>query len=186
MRIGLTQRILHYNDIAYDCLEHGWQQLLDGHTLLPVANNPEQNFANLIKDLDFVIFTGGDASHPRIVTEIRLLTECYKQNKPVLGVCHGALLINQLEEGINVECDNHYNVKHNVIMDKKVYTVNSHHQNKILSLPQSFEIIAITKEGDIEAFKHKERDIWGVIWHPERMDNPVLPNDLERFINGKK
>ena len=68
-------------------------------------------------------------------------------------------------------------------MNKKVYTVNSHHQNKILSLPQNFEIVAITKEGDIEAFKHKQRNIWGVVWHPERMDKPVLPNDLEKILN---
>jgi gamma-glutamyl-gamma-aminobutyrate hydrolase PuuD len=183
MNIGLTQRIFYYNDIAYDCLEHGWQQLLSGHTHFSIANNPEQDFEKLVKDLDFIIFTGGDASPIRLKTEIRLLTECYKQNKPILGVCHGALLINQLEEGINAECEGHYNTKHNVIMNKKVYTVNSHHQNKILSLPQNFEIVAITKEGDIEAFKHKQRNIWGVVWHPERMDKPVLPNDLEKILN---
>ncbi len=80
MNIGLTQRIFYYNDIAYDCLEHGWQQLLSSHTLFSIANNPEQDFAELVKDLDFIIFTGGDASPLRLKTEIRLLTECYKQN----------------------------------------------------------------------------------------------------------
>jgi len=81
MNIGLTQRIFHYNDFAYDCLEHGWYNLLSDHTLFNIANNPEQDFSNIIKDLDMVIFTGGDASSPRIITEIRLLTECYKQKK---------------------------------------------------------------------------------------------------------
>lgn len=185
MNIGLTQRIFYYNNIAYDCLEHGWQQLLSDHTLFSIANNPDQDFAELVKDLDFIIFTGGDASPPRLTTEIRLLTECYKQNKPVLGVCHGAFLINQLEEGINIECEGHYNTEHNVAMDGAINTVNSYHQNKILKLADGFDAVATTKEGDIEAYKHKQRNIWGIVWHPERMENPVLPKDLERFINGK-
>ena len=185
MNIGLTQRIFYYNDIAYDCLEHGWQQLLGGHTLTSIANNPEQNFAKLVKDLDFIIFTGGDASPLRLKTEIRLLTECYKQNKPILGVCHGALLINQLEEGVNVECENHYNIEHDVLMDDEIHTVNSFHQNKILQLADGFDVVATTRGGDIEAFKHRKRNIWGIIWHPERMVNTVLPKDLERLLYGK-
>jgi putative glutamine amidotransferase len=184
MNIGLTQRIFHYNDFAYDCLEHGWYNLLSDHTLFNIANNPEQDFSNIIKDLDMVIFTGGDASSPRIITEIRLLTECYKQKKPVLGVCHGAFLINQLEEGVNIECENHYKTEHEVTMDNKSVVVNSYHQNKILKLAEGFSPTAITKEGDIEAFKHNINKVWGIVWHPERMENPVLPNDLERFINN--
>lgn len=185
MNIGLTQRIFYYNDIAYDCLEHGWQQLLGGHTLTSIANNPEQDFTKLVKDLDFIIFTGGDASPLRLKTEIRLLTECYKQNKPILGVCHGALLINQLEEGVNVECENHYNIEHDVLMDDEIHTVNSFHQNKILQLADGFDVLATTRSGDIEAFKHRKRNIWGIIWHPERMINTVLPKDLERLLYGK-
>ena len=185
MNIGLTQRIFYYNDIAYDCLEHGWQQLLSGHTLFSIANNPEQDFVELVKDLDFIIFTGGDASPLRLKTEIRLLTECYKQNKPILGVCHGALFINQLEEGVNVECEGHHNTEHDVLMDDEISTVNSFHQNKILQLADGFDVVATTRGGDIEAFKHRKRNIWGIIWHPERMVNTVLPKDLERLLYGK-
>jgi len=181
MNIGFTQRIFYYNDIAYDCLEHGWQQLLSGHTHFSIANNPEQDFSTLIRDLDFVIFTGGDASPTRLKTEIKLLTECYKQRKPVLGVCHGALLINQLEEGINMNCEGHYDTQHQVVMHNRLYTVNSFHQNKILKLADDFDAVAVADDGDVEAFKHKTKTVWGIIWHPERMKNPVLPDDL-KFI----
>ena len=70
MKIGLTQRILHYNNIEYDCLEHGWYQLLNNHTLFPIANDEQQYFKKLVEDLDVIIFTGGDASPKRLLTEI--------------------------------------------------------------------------------------------------------------------
>ena len=183
MNIGLTQRIFSHNNIAYDCLEHGWQQLLGGHTLFSIANNPEQDFAKLIKDLDLIIFTGGDASPKRFLTEVRLLTECYKQNKSILGVCHGALFINQLEEGTNVECEGHHNTKHDIIMYDKTYNVNSFHTNKITKVGKDFDVIATTVDGDVEAFKHKTKPVWGIVWHPERMQKAVLPNEVERLLN---
>ena len=184
MNIGLTQRIFYYNDIAYDCLEHGWQQLLGGHTLTSIANDPEQDFTKLVKDLDFIIFTGGDASPLRLKTEIRLLTECYKQNKPILGVCHGAFFINELEEGTNIECEGHHNTEHDIIMYDKTYKVNSFHTNKITKVGKDFDVIATTVDGDVEAFKHKTKPIWGIVWHPERMQEAILPNDLERLLNA--
>jgi putative glutamine amidotransferase len=183
MNIGLTQRIFNHNNFVYDCLEHGWQQLLGGHTLTPIANNKEQDFEQLVKNLDIIIFTGGDASPQRLVTEIRLLTECYKQNKPMIGVCHGAFFINQMEEGVNEECEGHHNTEHNVIMHDKIYKVNSFHTNKITSLGKGYDIVATTEEGDIEAFKHNTRNIWGIVWHPERMEKTVLPQDVERLLN---
>jgi len=181
MNIGLTQRIFSHNNVAYDCLEHGWYNLLSSHTLFNIANNPEQDFAKLIEDLDLIIFTGGDASPKRFLTEVRLLTECYKQNKSILGVCHGAFFINQLEDGTNEECDGHHNTEHTVTMYGEQYTVNSFHSNKITKVNNNFDVVATTPDGDIEAFKHKTRAVWGIVWHPERMKHPVLPDDL-KFI----
>jgi len=184
MNIGLTQRIFVHNKFGYDCLEHGWQQLLGGHTLLPIANNPDQDLTELVKNLDIIIFTGGDASPKRLVTEIRLLTECYKQNKPIIGVCHGAFFINELEEGINVECDGHHNTEHDIIMYDKTYKVNSFHTNKITKVGKDFNVIATTVDGDVEAFKHKTKPVWGIVWHPERMQKAILPNDVESLLNA--
>jgi gamma-glutamyl-gamma-aminobutyrate hydrolase PuuD len=30
----------------------------------------------------------------------------------------------------------------------------------------------------IEAFKHQALPIYGIVWHPERMDVPVLPEEV--------
>ena len=185
MKIGLTQRILDYNKIAYDCLEHGWYTLLSGHTLLNIANQPEQDFSELVSTLDLIIFTGGDASPKRFLTEVRLLTECYKQNKPVIGVCHGAFFINELEDGINQACEQHYNTEHTIVMENAVHTVNSYHSNQIAHVGAKFEATAHAEDGSIEAFKHKTKPIWGIVWHPERMQIPVLPQDVKKLLQIK-
>ena len=185
MNIGLSQRILHYKNRAYDCLEHGWFNLLSDHTLFSIPNNTKLNFAPIVKDLDLVIFTGGDASLERTVCETRLLTECYKQRTAALGVCHGAFFINQLEQGENNDIENHSDVEHTVTLSGEVHTVNSYHNIQIKQLGADLTPIAYSSDGSIEGFKHLTRAVWGLVWHPERMKEPVLPDDLRRFLNER-
>lgn len=182
MNIGLTQRILHYNNVAYDCLEHGWYNLLSGHTLSFIPNNVDQDHEKIVRDLDMVIFTGGDASPHRLLVETRLLTQCYIQNKSVLGICHGAFFINELEQGVNGTVENHQDTEHKVILEDQECTVNSHHTNQIMEVGADLNAIAHADDGSIEAFKHKIRPVWGLVWHPERMEVPVLPSDLRSLI----
>lgn len=182
MNIGLSQRILHYNKIAYDCLEHGWYNLLSGHTLSCIPNNPDQDFAAMVAALDLVIFTGGDAHPQRLIVETRLLTQCYATNTPVLGVCHGAFVINHLEGGVNTAISGHRNTEHTVVLDNKRCLVNSFHSNQIAELAPDLVELARSDDDCIEAFKHHSQQIWGLVWHPERMEKPILPEDLRRFL----
>lgn len=182
MNIGLTQRILHYNNVAYDCLEHGWYNLLSGHTLYSIANDVEQDFASIVANLDLVIFTGGDASPHRVLCETRTLTQCYLQSVPVLGVCHGAFLINELEQGINGHVEDHHGTEHTVVLESQTHLVNSFHNNQIIETGPDLQAIARAEDGGIEAFKHISKPVWGLVWHPERMKDPVLPSDLRRFL----
>lgn len=182
MNIGLSQRILHYNNVAYDCLEHGWYNLLSGHTFFYIPNIIEQDYKELVRDLDLVILTGGDASPQRILVETKVLTQCYIQDKPVLGVCHGAFLINELEQGVNSTIENHYNTTHGIILEDEKYEVNSFHMNQLKEVGADLNAIAHADDGSIEAFRHKNRKLWGLVWHPERMNKAVLPNDLKEFL----
>jgi gamma-glutamyl-gamma-aminobutyrate hydrolase PuuD len=183
MNIGLTQRILHYNDIAYDCIEHGWYNLLNGHTLFYIPNKVDQDYVNLVSNLDFVIFTGGDASPHRVLVETRILTQCYLQYKPVLGVCHGAFFINELEQGVNDTIDGHVKTEHDITLEGENYTVNSHHNIWLKELGNDLTPIAYAHDNSIEGFRHKKRLLWGLAWHPERMQNSVLPNELKRILS---
>ena len=46
--------------------------------------------------------------------------------------------------------------------------VNSYHDFSIVRLGGSLVNLAFTKDGSIEAFKHKNKKILGIMWHPER------------------
>ena len=61
--------------------------------------------------------------------------------------------------------------------------VNSFHTVGIASLAEELVAIAMDREYNIEAFKHKEKRIWGVVWHPERMENPVLPPEVKKLLD---
>jgi len=185
MNIGLSQRILHYNNTAYDCLEHGWHSLLSNHTLFSIPNILEVDHKETVRACDLIVFTGGDASAMRTITETRLLTECYQQNTAVLGVCHGALFINQLEGGANTECENHSGTQHSVTLDGAKQMVNSYHSFAIEQLASKLVPTGWADDKSIESFKHQALNVWGLIWHPERMKEPVLPMDLRRFLNER-
>jgi gamma-glutamyl-gamma-aminobutyrate hydrolase PuuD len=44
------------------------------------------------------------------------------------------------------------------------------------------EVIALSGDDSIEAIKHKYKSIYGIVWHPERMKEPVLPNDVRSIL----
>ena len=51
--------------------------------------------------------------------------------------------------------------------------VNCYHNYGIKSKFKSkkFKTIAIDKEGNLEMFRHKNKNIHGIMWHPEREKN---------------
>ena len=54
--------------------------------------------------------------------------------------------------------------------------------NQLKEVGADLNAIAHADDGSIEAFKHKHRQVWGIVWHPERMTEAVLPNDLKEFL----
>jgi putative glutamine amidotransferase len=68
-------------------------------------------------------------------------------------------------------------------MEGKTFIVNSYHDMGIYLIGDDIEVIAESNDG-IEAFKHISLPHWGIVWHPERMDNPVLPKEIADMLNG--
>ena len=68
-------------------------------------------------------------------------------------------------------------------MEETDYTVRCYHTQSIEKLPAEFVAIAHDKQGNIEAFKHVSRPIYGILWHPERMKNPVLPTEVKKLLD---
>ena len=82
------------------------------------------------------------------------------------------------------DIDNHHGVEHEVELEGEWQMVNSFHTVGIASLAEELVAIAMDREYNIEAFKHKEKRIWGVVWHPERMDKPILPKEIKELLNS--
>ena len=178
MKIGITQRQLIVNDIVYDCLEQGWFYMLGDHELIVLPN-----LIHVDVDIDFLILSGGNDSESRYQTELNCCAWALERNIPILGVCHGAFFLNELNNGTNLNIEGHQNTNHEIVMEGQTHKVNSYHTICIEELGNDLEPIAWC--GDyIEAFKHKTKSIWGLVWHPERMDIPVLPKELEDLLYG--
>lgn len=170
------------NNFLFDCLERSWYSFLGNHHLIPHANT---RTVDETIDFDCLVLSGGTDSAARNVTENLLFVHAIKRKKPILGICHGAFVVNELSGGVNSSstCYDyipaHDNTEHEVMMDGKKVLVNSYHGQTIIQLgPQMIPLAMHEPDQTIEAFKHQALPIYGIVWHPERMDVPVLPEEV--------
>ena len=180
MNIGLTQRVLLHQGRAYDSIEHAWYRFLDGHKLVFIPNTLEQDFDQLTEHLDCVIITGGDDSAVRRATELKLASFMLQAYKPILGVCHGAFLITDVLGGTVNTVLGHSDTDHSVNYHGKNIQVNSHHNRGILKLHSSGQVLATDEQGHCEAWI--DRLVAGIVWHPERMENPFIPSEIQQIM----
>jgi putative glutamine amidotransferase len=178
MKIAITQRQTTINNNIYDCLEQGWYHLFRRHEIIVVPN-----LINIDLDVDMLVLSGGDYSSQRFQTEVICYNYANKYNLPILGVCHGAFFLNYLYDGINKSIEGHRNVEHEIIMENSLMLVNSYHEEAIYTLGDGLKPIAYADDS-IEGFKHETNPVWGLVWHPERMEIPVLPTELLELINA--
>ena len=92
-----------------------------------------------------------------------------KKNIPFLGICHGAQYIAKYYNSEIIKKRNHTRKNHFIkLSSKNKVKVNSYHDFSIVKLGKSLNNLAFTEDGSIEAFKHKNKKILGIMWHPER------------------
>lgn len=180
MKIGLTQRVLLHKKQAYDALEHGWYSYFKDHTLFPIANRPKQNVDQLADDLDILIITGGDDSTLRRITEIRLGVAMMKRSKPVIGICHGAFLLTDILGGKINEVEGHLDIDHEVNYFGDIKTVNSYHTLSIKNTHKNATILVNDADGNCESWI--DGKLAGIVWHPERMSMPWIPEEIEQLL----
>lgn len=184
MKIAISQReIVLQNAIGdslvFDGIERAWAKFLIGHDLVAVPN--------IVDDLeklefDCLVLTGGPDSIARHLTENALYALAFTRGLPIVGICHGAFAINDIAGGYNGTCQGHIGTTHCVTVDEQDYMVNSYHSQSIEILGDDFVATGIDKDGNIEAFQHSTLPIYGIVWHPERMTNPVLPNNVRKLL----
>ena len=67
-------------------------------------------------------------------------------------------------------------------MEDLNFIVNSYHSQSIKSLGPNMVALAVDTDNHIEAFKHTSKPIYGIVWHPERMDTSVLPYEVSTLF----
>lgn len=182
MKVGLTQRVLTHNGQVHDSLDRNWYRLLKGHELIPIPNREDLDYESLAESLDLLIVTGGDNEETRILTEVSLITEMSRLDKPILGICHGAFLLTEMLGGNTKDCEGHYDTEHLVYGDAPTHIrVNSFHNISIDKQPPNSVYLYIDDEGKTESWI--KGNVCAIVWHPERMSNPFIPYEI-REVTG--
>jgi GMP synthase (glutamine-hydrolysing) len=121
----------------------------------------------------------------------RLDPRILEVNVPILGLCYGHQLIAQITKGkvepatckeygiAQVEIDKTVGVLEGLSKKEKVWMS---HGDTVFAPPPGFEVLAHTQSCPVAAFKHKEKPIYGLQWHPEviHTENGMLM--LRNFI----
>ncbi|MEA1994445.1 MAG: gamma-glutamyl-gamma-aminobutyrate hydrolase family protein [Euryarchaeota archaeon] len=137
--------------------------------------------------------------------EIKMIKKAYKRDIPILGICRGIQMINIAFSG-TLHQDIPTDIRHmqpppvympthkieckkwlkNILGDQIM--VNSFHHQCIKDLADGFEANAKSSDGIIEGIQHKNKQIYGVQFHPEWMYEkyPVFLKIFQEFVELAK
>ncbi|NHW44500.1 MAG: glutamine-hydrolyzing GMP synthase [Candidatus Verstraetearchaeota archaeon] len=110
---------------------------------------------------------------------------------PILGICFGhQLLAHALGGKVEALGRGEYGTTYVYVEDfddileglDRVEKVWMSHSDTVTSLPSEFHVLARTDICPVAAFKHKERPIYGVQWHPEVVHTDKGMKIIENFV----
>lgn len=141
--------------------------------------------------------------------DMELVKEAVLQGKPVLGICRGMQVINALyggtlyqdipaqysEEIIHSRIEKDVERFHTVNIERDSYlakvlgetanvTVNTSHHQAVKDVAEGFRVTATAPDGTIEAMENEDASILCVQWHPERLqDMEIYQNLIRDFVD---
>jgi len=137
-----------------------------------------------------IILSGGpssvyDKNSPRYNKGILSL------NIPILGLCYGHQLIAFDSNGeVQRSKSKEYGVTHVTIVkpvgvleglsEKEIVWMS--HGDTVYKLPEEYEVLAYTENSPVAAFRHMEKPIYGLQWHPEVIHTEKGMLMLKNFI----
>ncbi len=141
-------------------------------------------------EFDAVVLSGGEdpLSSPEVAeTYTEAASWIRNTERPMLGICFGHQLIgfafggrvarlNRKFEGFyDIDITQHNNIFRGLPDSIKVYKSN---QRIVTKTTPDFELLATSVDYEVEAFKHRERPVFGVQFHPE--------NYSEDYAHGRR
>ncbi|MGR5069452.1 MULTISPECIES: gamma-glutamyl-gamma-aminobutyrate hydrolase family protein [Vibrio] len=205
--VGISHRVdfVESHDEQRDAIDQRWYELMISMEWLPVPlpNIPASLVEVLMTSLGLsgIILSGGnsitdldplasDTAPERDEFEHALIQYALENDLPLIGVCRGMQVINHYFGGGFQPIEGHIGTWHELVTlnaDFELPTlVNSFHGWGIPSekLARHLKPIASDHMGNIEAFTHPSKQVFGMMWHPERVDgfNQLDINLLKRQI----
>jgi N5-(cytidine 5'-diphosphoramidyl)-L-glutamine hydrolase len=210
MNIGISQRIdrIASHDEMRDSLDQrmvnwvismGFTPILIPNSLVSDSSPIEKQF--LIKEwihsmsLKAIILSGGNNIGEMIqrdLTEQYLLKWAEDNYIPVLGICRGMQMMGVYYNAELEDVEGHVRVRHQLRFDVKKEkfpeSVNSFHDQSLVSCPSQFKVLATSEDGRLEAMAHTELPWEGWMWHPERepIFSPVNEIRFKSLIMDKR
>lgn len=134
-----------------------------------------------LKPAALVLSGGNDIGqfNARDLTEGWLLDYARVHRSPVLGICRGMQMLAHWAGTDLHSVQGHVRTRHN-LYGKITGDVNSYHAYSLVTCPDSFEVLAQSEDGEIEAIRHRSLPWEGWMWHPER-EECVDVRDLQRI-----
>ncbi|MCC6298117.1 MAG: gamma-glutamyl-gamma-aminobutyrate hydrolase family protein [Anaerolineales bacterium] len=194
INIGLTQRVFEnqYHE-RWDVLSQSWTYFLAEISARPIPiPNQLDDISQFIHDVKLagIILTGGNdlieyggQAPERDALENQILSYSLEKNLPVVGVCRGLQMIHHRFGGALDAVNGHAGTLHSLMGDNARERVNSYHNFGFRYTHPDLLVSAVAPDGTIESVAHKNRPIYGLMWHPERCA-PFDPVDLEFFLSA--
>ena len=191
--IAVTQRVTVVPEYGErrDAADQAWTRFLDlcGLTPLFVPNVPAVA-ERLVAELPVrgLLLTGGnDLSEyggdapERDETERALVDLALRRRLPVVGVCRGMQVL-QARWGVPLtRVEGHVTAGHEIIVDGAgPDQVNSYHRWGSNQAGDELMVWARAADGIVEGIRHKSAPVIGLMWHPERCQQP-RPSDVTLF-----
>lgn len=188
MKIAITQRVINFRNGPYDALDHGFYNMFNDHTLLPIPNDINHFKSNDIINSDLIVFSGGNSmitddwqySSERLRVEKHILELALAYKKPIIGISRGTQFLNVSLGGSIKKTDRH-TTDHVVYYKDTTRKVCSRHSEYLDTIPPGVTVLARDAQGHCESWKLE--NIACVLWHPERMQDNWMPDEVESLFN---
>lgn len=133
------------------------------------------------EDYDRVIISGSPLGDVRYMENLNKFEWLLETGKPVLGICAGFQVIgvvfgSKLKECREIGPERIRTLKKNTLFEGEFEAYELH--NFSVEPSEEFEVLASSKRC-VQAIKHKNKEIYGVLFHPEVRNREVL----ERFLS---